>query len=148
MLIEGQKNVLETIALGAPLQDTLDALVRLIEAQSTDMLGSILLLEPDGVRLRHGSAPSLPEAYMRAIDGAPIGESAGSCGTAAYRGELVITENIETDPVWKDYRQHRTGAWAARVLVDSDLRRSAPRDRHLCALRPPARQTVPMPTSG
>ena len=104
MLIEGQKNVLETIALGAPLQDTLDALVRLIEAQSTDMLGSILLLEPDGVRLRHGSAPSLPEAYMRAIDGAPIGEAAGSCGTAAYRGELVITENIETDPLWKDYR--------------------------------------------
>ena len=105
MLIEGQKNVLETIALGAPLQDTLDALVRLIEAQSTDMLGSILLLEPDGVHLRHGSAPSLPEAYMRAIDGAPIGESAGSCGTAAYRGELVITENIERDPLWTDYRQ-------------------------------------------
>jgi signal transduction histidine kinase len=69
------------------------------------MLGSILLLEPDGVHLRHGSAPSLPEAYMRAIDGAPIGEGAGSCGTAAYRGELVITENIERDPLWTDYRQ-------------------------------------------
>src|SRR4029453_4415385 len=100
----GQKGVLEMIALGAPLQETLDSLVRVIEGQSTDVLGSILLLEPDGLRLRHGGAPSLPESFTSAIDGAAIGEGTGSCGTAAYRGELVITEDIASDAAWAEWR--------------------------------------------
>jgi PAS domain S-box-containing protein len=33
-----------------------------------------------------------------------IGPSAGSCGTAAYRGEPVVVEDIATDPLWADYR--------------------------------------------
>jgi PAS domain S-box-containing protein len=58
----------------------------------------------DGDRLRHGAAPSLPKAYTDAINGAAIGPSAGSCGTAAYRGEAVIVEDIATDPLWAEYR--------------------------------------------
>ena len=54
--------------------------------------------------MRHGGAPSLPKAYIDAIDGLAIGPSAGSCGTAAYRAEQVIVENIVTDPLWADYR--------------------------------------------
>jgi PAS domain S-box-containing protein len=103
-LLEGQRNVLEMIALGASLEETLVALVRLIEAQSTEMLGSILVIEPDGIHVRHGAAPSLPASFIQAIDGSAIGERAGSCGTAAYRGELVITEDIATDPLWEGYR--------------------------------------------
>ena len=67
------------------------------------MLTSILLL--DGNRLMHGGAPSLPKAYTDAIDGVSIGPSVGSCGTAAYRGEQVIVEDIATDPLWVDYRE-------------------------------------------
>jgi PAS domain S-box-containing protein len=55
--------------------------------------------------LRHGGAPSLPKAYTKAIDGVAIGPSVGSCGTAAYRGEQVIVEDIATDPLWVDYRE-------------------------------------------
>jgi PAS domain S-box-containing protein len=33
-----------------------------------------------------------------------IGPSAGSCGTAAYRGEPVIVEDIATDPLWAEHR--------------------------------------------
>src|SRR6185503_8552247 len=54
--------------------------------------------------VRHGAAPSLPEAYVKAIDGAPIGPKAGSCGTAMYRGQPVIVSDILVDPLWEDYR--------------------------------------------
>lgn len=100
----GQTRVLELIATGAPLEATLASLVRLIEAQTDDMLGSILLLDEEGRHLLHGAAPSLPEAYSRAIDGEAIGPAAGSCGTAAYRGEAVIVTDIELDPLWANYR--------------------------------------------
>jgi PAS domain S-box-containing protein len=104
-LVKGQNLVLEKIAIGAPLQETLDELLRFIEALSPDMICSILLLEPDGVHVRHGAGPSLPEAFKRAIDGEAIGPSAGSCGTAAYRREPVYVGDIATDPLWTNYRE-------------------------------------------
>ncbi len=103
-LLQGQADVLERIAAGAPLSESLGALIRLIEAQAAGMLGSILLLDPDGVHVRHGAAPSLPAEFTQAIDGQPIGERAGSCGTAAYRREPVVVEDIAADPLWADYR--------------------------------------------
>jgi GAF domain-containing protein len=90
------------IAKRDSLNEILDNLCRLVEAQAGDVLASILLL--DGNRLRHGGSPSLPKAFTDAINGAVIGPSAGSCGTAAYRGQPVIVEDIATDPLWADYR--------------------------------------------
>jgi hypothetical protein len=100
----GQKQVLELIARGAPLHETLDTLVRHIEMQSPDMSCSILLLEAETGQLHHGAAPRLPRAYIDAIDGSTIGACAGSCGTAAYRAEPVFVEDIATDPLWADYK--------------------------------------------
>ena len=103
-LLSAQKQVLEMIAGGTSLPETLTALVRLIEAQSPGMLGSILLLDEDGVHVRHGAAPSLPAEFVATVDGQPIGPCAGSCGTAAYRKEAVIVEDIATDPLWAAYK--------------------------------------------
>jgi PAS domain S-box-containing protein len=103
-LASGQGRVLEMIAAGAEFSNTLDELVRAVEQDSPEVLASILLLDDDGAHLRHGAAPSLPAGYSKAIDGALIGESAGSCGTAAYRRAQVIVEDIDTDPLWADYR--------------------------------------------
>jgi diguanylate cyclase (GGDEF)-like protein/PAS domain S-box-containing protein len=100
----GQRRVLELIAADAPLHETLDEIVRLIEAQSPELLASILLADKDGLRLHHGAAPTLPADYVQAIDGQATGPRAGSCGTAAYRRAPVIVEDIETDPLWSDYR--------------------------------------------
>ena len=101
-LLAGEKRVLEMLAKGDSLAEILSSMCRLAEEQANGVLASILLL--DGDRLRHGAAPSLPKAYTHAIDGAVIGPVAGSCGTAAYRGEQVIVEDIANDPLWEDYR--------------------------------------------
>src|SRR5437868_2001988 len=103
-LLGGEKRLLEMIARGDSLRLILDALCRLVEELATGALSSILLLEPNGNSLRHGAAPSLPKAYIDAIDGSVIGPSVGSCGTAAYRAEPVIVSDIANDPLWADYR--------------------------------------------
>jgi PAS domain S-box-containing protein len=99
----GERRALELLASGATLNEVLACIVTFIEEVSGETIASVLLL--DGDRLRHGAAPNLPEAYNRAIDGAQIGPQAGSCGTAAFRGEPVYVEDIMTDPLWADYRQ-------------------------------------------
>ena len=95
----GQSRILQMIAANASLSEILKRLVLLIEAQSPGMLCSVLLLSEDGEHIRHGAAPSLPEHYVAAIDGAPIGPKHGSCGTAMYRGEPVIVSDIHEDPL-------------------------------------------------
>ncbi len=87
------------------MRTSLSALIGLIEQVTPGMRGSVLLLDDDGATLRQGAAPHLPEAYCRLIDGERIGPAAGSCGTAAYRGERVIVRDIATDPLWASYRQ-------------------------------------------
>jgi PAS domain S-box-containing protein len=104
-LLRNQNMVMELIAQGAPLQETLDLLLRALESQSPGMLCSILLLDADGMHVRHCAAPSLPATYTAAIDGQPIGPAAGSCGTAAFRRAPVLVEDIATDPLWRDYRE-------------------------------------------
>jgi PAS domain S-box-containing protein len=104
-LLAGQNRVLEMIARGRPLPETLDALTRFIEAQCQGMLCSILLLDEAGAHLQHGAAPSLPQEYSRAVHGLPIGPRAGSCGTAAHRREPVIVTDTYNDPLWADYRK-------------------------------------------
>jgi len=88
------------------------------------MLCSILLLDEDGKTLRYGAAPSLPESYNRAIDGLTIGPSVGSCGTAAYRKEIVVVKDIATDPLWANYRDlplsYRLRACWSSPIVSSD----------------------------
>lgn len=101
----GQGHVLEMIAQGATLSDVLASLVTLIEAQSEGMICSVLQLSEDGQHIRHGAAPRLPEIYVQAVNGAPIGPKNGSCGTAMYRGEPVIVTDMLTDPLWEDYRE-------------------------------------------
>ncbi|MEO8547556.1 MAG: GAF domain-containing protein [Sphingomicrobium sp.] len=104
--IRAAHNKVLELAIGdSPLETTLSELIRIVETtSSTGVLGSILLLDPDGKLLRHGAAPSLPPPYTAAIDGAEIGPCAGSCGTAAYRGEPVFVTDIATDPLWAVYK--------------------------------------------
>ena len=121
-LLSEEKRLLEMIAQGNSLSMILEALCRLVEELSEGSLASILLLDPDGNRLWHGAAPSLPKSYTDAIDGGFIGPAAGSCGTAAYRKEPVIVSDIATDPLWANYRElalpHGLQAcWSTPVLA-------------------------------
>jgi diguanylate cyclase (GGDEF)-like protein len=100
----GQAHLLKMIALGSPLADVFSSLILLIEAHVADVTGSILMLAQDGKHIVNGAAPNLDPAYCRMIEGAEIGPAMGSCGTAMWRGEQVIVSDIETDPLWADYK--------------------------------------------
>jgi GAF domain-containing protein len=97
-------DALKMILLGAPLNEVLTTITRVIEAHSTGMLCSISLLDEDGLHLRYGVAASLPEAYRAATDGICIGPNVGSCGTAAYLRQPVFVSDIASDPRWVKFR--------------------------------------------
>ena len=100
-----QQHVLGMIATGSAARRVLDCLVRLVEQQASGMQCSVLLLDEDGIHVRHCAAPNLPADYVRAIDGLAHRPAPGSCGTAMHRGTPVIVTDILTDPLWDDYRE-------------------------------------------
>jgi PAS domain S-box-containing protein len=104
-LVHGQNQVLEMIAGGEPVNETLAALLRFLEGQAPEMLCSVQRVDEDGQRLRHCAAPRLPAAYIAALDPLPIGPDRGSCGTAAFTRTSVVAADIGTDPRWFGYRE-------------------------------------------
>src|SRR5690606_19647358 len=94
-----------------------------IERQALGLTASVLLLDEDGVHLRHSAKSTLPLSYVQATDGVAIGEGVGSCGTAAWRRAQVIVEDIATDPLWADYRDlalsHGLRACWSTPIVDT-----------------------------
>ena len=64
-LLEGQNRVLELIAQGAPLAEVLDLLLGVIQEQCPGTLCSILLLDSDGIHMRHGAAGTVGDIHPR-----------------------------------------------------------------------------------
>lgn len=124
-LLDSQNQILEQIASGAPLDETLALLIEAFELLSGCKAGSILLLDAEGQHLHHAVAPHLSKAYTQAVDGLTIGPVAGSCGTAAYLKAPVIATDILTDPLWEAWRdlarQHALrSCWSVPIFGSQD----------------------------
>src|SRR5258707_12423778 len=101
---EAVLDALKMILIGTSLNEVLTSITRLIEAHSEGMLCSIFLLDEDGLHLRYGVAPNLPQADQAATDGTCIGPNVGSCGAAAYLRQPVFVSDILSHPNWTNFR--------------------------------------------
>jgi PAS domain S-box-containing protein len=97
-VIEHELQLADMMANGASLTEVLDAITHSIEQLAPDCACTILLLDEDGRRLLTGSGGSFPPEYMAAVNGLAIGPDVGACGSAAFRNETVVIEDVATDP--------------------------------------------------
>lgn len=121
---KAQKDALEMAVSNAPLSQVLSTIAMAAEKYTDGaMLASILLLDEDGQHVKLGAAPSLPASYNEAIDGAPIGPAAGSCGTAAFTKQQVFVRDIQSDPLWESHKHiaaaHGLAACWSRPILSS-----------------------------
>ena len=112
---------------GDSLEDVLNRHLMTVEQMGgDDVFTCILLLSPDGKRLSYGAAPTVPASYCRASESIEIGPYAGSCGAAAFWGRPVYSVDIETDPMWGDYRELALehgfrSCWSTPIRNSNDL---------------------------
>ncbi len=121
-LAHDQEQILELIASGLPLAPSLNAVVALIESRVAGGLCSVLL--KSGSVLRTCVSPSLPPSFGSRIDGLPVAEGSGVCGTAAFRREAVVVQDINTDPVAAGWRELAAefglqSCWSTPVMAAS-----------------------------
>ncbi|MFP3848071.1 putative bifunctional diguanylate cyclase/phosphodiesterase [Pseudomonas sp. W5-01] len=118
---ESQRDILGMIASDQHLDEILSAICQMQNALSPDTFCSILLTDAEGKHLLSGAAPGLPAKYSEAIHGMAIGPMEGTCGTAAFRREMVVTEDIAQDPNWERFRSLALGhnlhsCWSVPLL--------------------------------
>lgn len=104
-----QREIMERVASGAPLQTILESIAKQVQEQSPGVIASVLLLNDDGRTVHTAAAPDLPAAYSKGIDGMEIGPSVGSCGRAMYTAQRVIVSDIATDAKWAAFRDFAIG---------------------------------------
>jgi diguanylate cyclase (GGDEF)-like protein/PAS domain S-box-containing protein len=116
-----QREVLEALARDVPLGELMNSICSQVEALAPDILCSVIAVDSEGC-LRPLAAPSLPPHIAEMIDGAAVGENVGTCGRAAWRGEVIVTPDIATDPAWDGYREPFialgiTACWSTPMLM-------------------------------
>jgi PAS domain S-box-containing protein len=126
-LLDSQRRVLERITSGAPLAETFNTLIRLIEEQAEGMRCAVLLADAAQQSLSFVAAPSIPEDYKAGmVPYLRIAPNMGSCGTAAFLREPVYTEDTGTEALWEGCRDIavRNGLraiWSTPILGDDNL---------------------------
>jgi PAS domain S-box-containing protein len=86
-----------------PFNKVLNTLLEGIEKLHPDAYTSILKLREDG-SVEQIASPRIPKAFKQAIDGAKIGDKDGTCGAAMFHKKGFIVEDIETHPLWINYK--------------------------------------------
>ena len=124
-VLQIQNEVLELVARNAPLGTTLSAIARFAERCIPGMMASILYFDPLRGCLARGGYGSLPDSFAEIVDGLVPGPRMGSCGTCAYTQQRIISEDVETDPLWADFLPLcRTygirSAWSSPLLGGHD----------------------------
>lgn len=92
--------ILELLYKGESEAAILNEVVMQAQKYVTDSVCSILCVDAKGRCLQMGSAPDLPDFYVKAVNGTRIKYGVGSCGTSAFTGERVVVEDIHSHPFW------------------------------------------------
>ena len=102
---DGLKNVLSIAVRGAPYEDTLQSLLgevrRLIGPHSW---AANYLAGDAGTRLRLAAHDGLPPAFADALALLPVGPAEAACGRAAHSGQIVVVDDVLTEPLLEPYR--------------------------------------------
>jgi diguanylate cyclase (GGDEF)-like protein/PAS domain S-box-containing protein len=96
-LAYGERRVLELIAANAPIERTLQAVVRLIEQLHPAVGVAIQLLNEQGAELGLAAATNLPKIITDLLVRMPMGLRSGSCGAAASLGRQVVVRDVASD---------------------------------------------------
>ncbi len=118
-----EKGILESKAANEKsLKEVIEDYLLGIEALHPGMLCSLQELHYN--KLYNSASPSLPAAFLDAIEGIEIGKSAGSCGTAAFFKKKIIVADVQSDIRWADYKAiaakyELKACWSQPILDDA-----------------------------
>ncbi|MGM0578315.1 MAG: AAA family ATPase [Myxococcota bacterium] len=117
----GGTRMLARLTSGRSLDQMLSDLAETVEDVRPGLLACVLVLEPDGDRVRVAAAPSLPAEYREGLEAMPLGEEPCACLEAVTTGRRAITADVRTDARWEEHlpaldRAGLRAAWSEPIV--------------------------------
>ncbi|WP_242457948.1 EAL domain-containing protein [Halomonas sp. YLGW01] len=103
-MLDEQQDIHEMIAYQAPLEEVLEAITSWVNRRIHGALVSIMRYTPERNTLNMVANAQFSARYQRTLQDVGIGDGVGTCGTAAFLRQMVITEDIMTDSRWEVFR--------------------------------------------
>ncbi|MEO8464081.1 MAG: EAL domain-containing protein [Gammaproteobacteria bacterium] len=96
-LAYGERRVLELIAANAPIERTLQAVVRLVEQMHPAVGAAIQLLDERAAELKLAASTGLPKGVTDLLERLVVDLRHGPCGAAASLGRQVVIRDVAVD---------------------------------------------------
>lgn len=96
-------DIVTKMANGKPLLALSADLCRAVEGAFPGARATLMAVDESTGHLAVVAAPSLSSQFAAAFAEVPVGPSVGTCGTAAYLADVVISEDIFADPKWEGW---------------------------------------------
>jgi PAS domain S-box-containing protein len=103
--MRGQKEAFQAAIDGAPLEDSLGILARIVtEETAGEARSAFYIADPDLTCLNPiRGAGDMPESYLKQVEGFVIGKDSLACGLATATGRPVLTRDVFEEPLWKPW---------------------------------------------
>ena len=103
--MRGQKEAFQAAIDGAPLEDSLGILARIVtEETAGEARTAFYIADPDLTCLHPiRGAGDMPESYLKQVEGFVIGKDSLACGLATATGRPVLTRDVFEEPLWKPW---------------------------------------------
>ena len=96
---------LELLAAKRSTEETLNQICKLVEEIVPEGLASVMRLDRSRDKLQFRNTPNIPACVIADFGELTPGKLAGSCGTAAFTGQIQLVEDTWTDPRWESLRE-------------------------------------------
>ncbi|RPF53955.1 sensor domain-containing phosphodiesterase [Aquisalibacillus elongatus] len=101
--VSGYQYITGYLKEGLPLHDVLKRALKYFEDQFDDSYCTIMLLNQDGDEFIDGVTYTLPDDIIEQFKYINLYDGLGTCGTAAIRGDFIVTEDVYHDSKWDSY---------------------------------------------
>ncbi len=126
-LLEINKSILKMIVTREPISKILEEIsLQIDEHLLMKTFCTFVLLGHDNHTIESVIAPNLPLNFTNSLKGIKIGPKVGSCGTAMYQNEIIISSDLFNDPLWEGYLQlvqplGLQSCWSVPVTIENDV---------------------------
>jgi PAS domain S-box-containing protein len=103
--MRGQKEAFQAAIDGAPLEDSLGILARIVTGETAgEARTAFYIADPDLTCLHPiRGAGDMPRSYLKQVEGFVIGKDSLACGLATATGRPVLTRDVFEESLWEPW---------------------------------------------
>src|SRR5690625_355047 len=119
--VDGYRFITQFISEGVPFKFVLVQALKFFEEKMKDTYSTMMILNNKGTEFVDSIAYSLPSDSLKELMKLDVNDGLGTCGAAVVSKELIILEDLDTEPTWEQHNNvlrklGLSSSWAVPIL--------------------------------